>query len=381
MLVLLYYYRCTKFIKYYICFSAAFMLSTMGGTVVFQLIQTLSIPLDIVSFLIFILNFTVVGALAIFMSNAMPILITQFYLVMIGMLAAFWFTMLPEWTTWMTLVAMAVYDLFAVLAPGGPLNLLVELVVSRDEEFPALIYETRPVARPDSDSNAGASNDNQHRRRWRSQNVRRTSASEDAGPATELQPQTISSGGRNRDLRDLMDEERQVNRDVHEDNSEGRENNSNGSLLHENIGSDDESIPLVSRESMPSVQVTSRSGNQGTHTEQHNITMQRDDDDDDHEGLNISALSATGSLRLGLGDFVFYSLLVGRAAMYDLTTVYACYLAIIAGLGATLILLAVARRALPALPISVTLGIIFYFLTRLLMEPLVIGLSTTLLIF
>jgi hypothetical protein len=49
--------------------------------------------------------------------------------------------------------------------------------------------------------------------------------------------------------------------------------------------------------------------------------------------------------------------------------------------GATLVLLAVYRHALPALPISVALGMVFYFSTRLLMEPLVVGLSTNLLFF
>lgn len=86
-------------------------------------------------------------------------------------------------------------------------------------------------------------------------------------------------------------------------------------------------------------------------------------------------------IRLGLGDFVFYSVLVGRAAMYDLMTVYACYLAIISGLGCTLILLSVCHRALPALPISITLGVIFYFLTRLVMEPFVVGTATNLMMF
>lgn len=55
--------------------------------------------------------------------------------------------------------------------------------------------------------------------------------------------------------------------------------------------------------------------------------------------------------------------------------VYASYLAIIAGLGATLLLLALAQKALPALPISIALGVLFYFLTRLVLEPLLVPLA------
>ena len=54
---------------------------------------------------------------------------------------------------------------------------------------------------------------------------------------------------------------------------------------------------------------------------------------------------------------------------------YASFLAIVAGLGITLLLLALARRALPALPVSVALGVAFYFVTRLVVEPFAVPLS------
>ena len=63
------------------------------------------------------------------------------------MLIAFWFTMLSEWTLWVMLVAMAVYDVIVVLIPSGPLKILVEIAISRDEEIPTLIYEAHLVTR------------------------------------------------------------------------------------------------------------------------------------------------------------------------------------------------------------------------------------------
>eukprot|EP00565_Helicotheca_tamesis_P005268 CAMPEP_0185733200 /NCGR_PEP_ID=MMETSP1171-20130828/18736_1 /TAXON_ID=374046 /ORGANISM="Helicotheca tamensis, Strain CCMP826" /LENGTH=684 /DNA_ID=CAMNT_0028402857 /DNA_START=111 /DNA_END=2165 /DNA_ORIENTATION=- len=91
--------------------------------------------------------------------------------------------------------------------------------------------------------------------------------------------------------------------------------------------------------------------------------VQHGDDDSEDEDMEAN------SIKLGLGDFIFYSVLVGKAAQHSFTTFISCILVILAGLGGTLVLLSVFRQALPALPISIFLGVAFYLMTRLCVEP------------
>lgn len=280
-------------------------------------------------------------------------------MVVLGIIVAAWFTKLPEWTTWALLVALAVYDLVAVLTPGGPLKLLVELASSRDEELPALVYEARPVV------SRGPGN--------RGSNLGLLVGGVSDTGSVELQ--TVSRDNwneRDAEVGNLASEGEETSPlvpNLRERRTSSNSGSSDYSVVDVRLDrgaqfGNGESEIVVDEEMSPLVDMLGWEG--------------------DREGRGQApeaSMATSRGIKLGLGDFVFYSVLVGRAAMYDLMTVYACYLAIISGLGCTLILLSVCHRALPALPISITLGVIFYFLTRLLMEPFVVGTSTNLMMF
>jgi len=225
MMMLMYKYRCYRLIYGWLFLSVSSLLFSFGGYVAQSLLEMHDIPVDAPSFFLSLTNFAAVGTLLVFWTEFgcgpnPPLAIQQGYLVIISALVAWSGTKMPEWTTIGLLVAVALWDLYAVLTPRGPLKMLVEEAEKRGDPIPGLVY-------------------------------------------------------------------------------------------------------------------------QGSH-----------------------------QIRLGLGDFIFYSILVGRASMNGWTPTIACAIAVLAGLCATLALLPILKRVLPALPISIAVGLGFYFTSSATLAPM-----------
>ncbi|KAJ8534116.1 hypothetical protein K7X08_007440 [Anisodus acutangulus] len=200
------------------------------------------------------------------------------YMVALGVIVAAWFTKLPEWTTWVVLVALALYDLVAVLAPGGPLKMLVELASSRDEELPALVYEAR--------SNVGSRMGNR-------------------GPNLGL----LFAGFTNGDpieLRVMSSRENVVHNEMVSENvvmNEMRSENEEIDGVREV-----ETLPLIGStnerdRSRPTGEIRESNGSDRSRGQ---VLEREIEEEEEERGRGI---------KLGLGDFVFYSVLVGRAAI------------------------------------------------------------------
>lgn len=424
-IVLLYKYRCMKCLIGYMIFSSTMLLGFLGGVVFDTAVEVYRLPIDKFSFFFTLWNFAVVGTTSIFYQRGIPTKVTQGYLVMTSVILAWQLAHFNEWTAWALLIMLALYDLCAVLTPCGPLKLLVNEFQADDApEMPGLLYEAglpsearrpgRSIGGNRANSSGGGGDRVGGRLRHSGGGYamaersgpsaaprrRRQEAapSETAAPNEEtaigastssmseapptgviplaiakvyrlpfVDPDSVPGAGSSQGLlngdeegaspnallsREFTAEELRTNVEVIFPRNGGR-------IIRQDGNERDNRTRYIVMDRHGEIKRTLLLNDQGKVFEE----VERDGDDDSEAG------GGKNSIKLGLGDFIFYSVLVSKAAQYSFATFIACFLVILAGLGGTLVLLSVYHQALPALPISIFLGVAFYASTRFLIEP------------
>lgn len=317
LVVVLYYYKCYKFLYGYLFLSSTLLLGFMGFVYIHKVVRDANGWVDVITVCVLIYNTSVVGLISIYWKG--PLIAQQVALLFsCVMIASIFLENLPVWTAWVLLGGMALYDLAAVLCPYGPLNMLVNLAQNRDGNvFLALVYNSTEstIMFSVTDGENATSVEN--------------SGVAGSGARRTLSEQT--SAGTDSQARNTLSDRR---------NSAFSQN----TQLTEDVSSMSTSRQQLHRISSAETREREESAEQG-----------------EEEGA-----------KLGLGDFIFYSILVGRATLDsngDWNIILGCVLSILIGLALTLLLLAVFKHALPALPISIALGLITYFSSLYAITP------------
>ncbi|GMH82253.1 hypothetical protein TrVE_jg11823 [Triparma verrucosa] len=371
VMVGLYYFKCIKVLGSFIFLSSFLLLSVYTMTLWTVANDKYLLNVDIITFFYVIANFAFLGVTSIFYSNRkiVPASFAQIYAVLTSVLLAWQLSHFEAWTGWTLLVMLGFYDLCAVLTPCGPLKALVGLL-QKDEEnnegrgmIPGLLYEAKlPVKRGTKREGEELKRDGaDHDENGDDNDQPPPPASPPKGPlpvplalALTLRLKVIDEAEVGGPPPYTPEQRLKLIKCVRPNDMLFSRNDGS----YKTDGSEGDGVERYFVKFLTT-------GNVGTYiidevgvvfTEELEDNYEDDEDDD-------------GSIKLGLGDFIFYSVLVSKAATYSFTTCVVCIIVILAGLGGTMVLLSVYKQALPALPISIFFGVTFYLLTRFSIEP------------
>jgi presenilin 1 len=441
VVVLLYKFRCMKFFYGYMIVVTTMLLGYFSTNMLLIAFQKYNVRVDWFSLVFVMYNFAIVGTLAIFYGRGIPRFISQGYLICTSVVLSWQLSFFGTWTAWTLLVALALYDLFAVLTPCGPLRKLAELMSRPDAPaIPGLLYEAalpNGIERPNQKKK-----ENEDSKTDRQPTPQPHESQENAAMPAAPEEENQGKFGANTDYgtqaaTDTSDA--QTRHSSRSSQSRRLKRKEGDSILESSsrVGKIPLSLAMVYKlqivdeegllKPKPKQSLFSkRKKNYQTHDEDEDIVeysglelRQRTDltpkqlrtevkviyqsrggriekvDDswvvynrsgdrlrefvvDESTGRvyqkgqappNKKTAMEDNTIKLGLGDFIFYSVLVSKAALYGFTSFAVCMLVILAGLGITLLLLSVYGKALPALPISIFFGVAFFFLSREVIDP------------
>jgi len=392
VIVLLYKYKCMWCLIGYMMFASTSLLGFLGGNIWYTAINIYNLPVDKFTFVMALWNFAAVGILAIFYGRGVPKFVTQAYLVATSVILAWHLSFFDDVMAWSLLFMLAMYDLCAVLTPCGPLKALVNLMSEEGApEMPGLLYEAelppearRPGVASSSANYGGRSTDSVSTSRSGAESTAAGSA-DSSGLRLEL-PLAVAQVY-NLKVIDIPDKSKKIF------SSGSGDSGSDKPLLSGGSSSATVEVPQNPSKKQLKADVFVELPVNGGRIERirrkgKTVFMERNRHGDpkrilwvDRQGRVFAESTEYGedeeeteeagrnSIRLGLGDFIFYSVMVAKAAETSFTTFATCMLVILAGLGGTLILLSVFHHALPALPISICLGLFFYVVTRFFVQP------------
>ncbi|EGZ05156.1 hypothetical protein PHYSODRAFT_534649 [Phytophthora sojae] len=293
-------YKCNGmhlFAGYCVIYSAA-LLGLMGSKlVIIVLCDNLHWVVDRVSLTVVMYNFAMVGVLSIFYQKGIPGALERGYLVATSVIVAWQLAQLPEWSIWMLLLLLGFWDLFAVLTPVGPLRCLVDLVQEKGTPIPGLLFEA-DVERAHMDEKTSVQTE--------AVDVpRRRVASRDTVPEEIFIKRLLLAGQadstvQERGAVDASQFRRQLQAFLYDQNSQcqnrseelARSFQRNQLRLWRNLYSY-YGVDYVSR-------------------------LQP------YPGIHVDK-----SIKLGLGDFIFYSVLVARASLHGFAVFAACFFSIL----------------------------------------------------
>jgi presenilin 1 len=322
VLILFYKFKFYKLIHGWLAFSTIMLLFFFNYMFISELFKQFNLVVDMFTVSIYIWNFGIIGMFAIHWKG--PLFLQQaFNIFSCTQMALLFIKYLPDWTTWVLLAFISIWDLIAVLCPFGPLRILVETARSRNDTlFPGMVYSSTlmyTLMNVDGISAAPTPQEMEIR----------TTNSQTASVAAAAAAQTHNND---------EDDGGFGNSDEHKP----AKKRTSGNNQLESVR-----IRLQGAETRPPI----------VRTEAEELELKQQEEEEN-------------GVKLGLGDFIFYSILVGKASILgDWMVVIACFVAILIGLCLTLVLLAVFHKPLPALPISLFFGLIFYFVTNLVVRP------------